>query len=79
MWCSNVVNDEIWAVAAIPVQSFLHAPPALLVGLALPNEDGGGVTCDGGGHMVLGWEDIAGPPADFDVEMGFKNIGEEDG
>ena len=26
--------------------------------------------CDGGGHVVLGWEDIAGPPADFGAKSG---------
>ena len=65
-----VVDEQVGALAVLPRQHLLGAPPVLLERLALPGEDRGRVAGDGGGGVVLRREDVARAPADVGAERG---------
>jgi hypothetical protein len=66
---TSVVEDHVESLAfGEGLQLLLNAPDVLLLGLALPGEDGDTGGGDGGGGVVLGGEDVARGPGDLGTE-----------
>ena len=74
-----VVEDQVEGLAGGEgLELLLEAPVVLLLGLALPGEDGHTGGGDGGGGVVLGGEDVAGRPGDLGTE-GLEGLDEDGG
>jgi hypothetical protein len=66
---TTVVEDQVQALAVLESgELLLEAPLVLLLGLALPGEDGNTGSGDGGGGVVLCGEDVAGCPGELSTE-----------
>jgi hypothetical protein len=64
-----VVEDQVEALAVLEgSELLLEAPLVLLLGLALPREDGDTGGGNGGGGVVLGGEDVARRPGELGTE-----------
>jgi hypothetical protein len=64
-----VVEDQVQALAVLEGSKLLlEAPLVLLLGLALPREDGDAGGGNGGGGVVLGGEDVARGPGELGAE-----------
>jgi hypothetical protein len=50
---TTVIEQDVGALAVRELQALVHAPDVLVVGLALPGEDGGSSLSDGCGCSVL--------------------------
>ncbi|RHN42549.1 hypothetical protein MtrunA17_Chr8g0378081 [Medicago truncatula] len=50
---TTIINNQIRTTTWTPVKSTFSTPPVLLKSLTLPGENGGAVTSDGGGGVVL--------------------------
>ena len=76
---STVVEDQVEGLAGGErLELLLEAPVVLLLGLALPGEDGHTGGGDGGSGVVLGGEDVAGRPGDLGTE-GLEGLDEDGG
>lgn len=76
---STVIEDQVEGLArGESVELLLEAPVVLLLGLALPGEDGHTGGSDGSGGVVLGGEDVAGRPGDLGTE-GLEGLDEDGG
>ena len=76
---TTVVEDQVQGLAVLEGSKLLlKAPLVLLLGLALPGEDGDTGSGDGGSGVVLGGEDVAGGPGELGTE-GCKGLDENGG
>lgn len=76
---SAVIEDQVEGLAGgESAELLLEAPVVLLLGLALPGEDGHTGGGDGSGGVVLGGEDVAGRPGDLGTE-GLEGLDENGG
>jgi hypothetical protein len=76
---STVIEDQVERLAGgESAELLLEAPVVLLLGLALPGEDGHTGGGDGSGGVVLGGEDVAGRPGDLGTE-GLEGLDEDGG
>jgi hypothetical protein len=68
---TTVVEDEVELATILEgVELLLQAPVVLLLGLALPGEDGDAGSGNGSGSVVLGAENVAAGPGDLGTEGG---------
>ena len=66
---TTVVEDQVQGLVILESNKLLlEAPLVLLLGLALPGEDGDTGRGDGSSGVVLGGEDVAGGPGDLGAE-----------
>ena len=76
---TTIVEDQVQRLAVLEGSKLLlEAPLVLLLGLALPGEDGDTSGSDGGGGMVLGGEDVAGGPGELGAK-GCEGLDEDGG
>jgi hypothetical protein len=76
---STIVEDQVEGLSGGErLELLLEAPVVLLLGLALPGEDGDTGGGDGSGGVVLGGEDVAGRPGDLGTE-GLEGLDEDSG
>jgi len=76
---STVIEDQVERLAGgESVELLLEAPVVLLLGLALPGEDGHTGGGDGSSGVVLGGEDVAGRPGDLGTK-GLEGLDEDGG
>jgi len=74
-----IVEDEVQALAVVEGgELLLEAPLVLLLGLALPREDGHAGGSNGGSGVVLGGEDVARCPGDLSTK-GCERLDEDGG
>lgn len=74
-----VVEDQVEALAILEgSELLLEAPLVLLLGLALPGEDGDTGSGDGSSGVVLGGEDVARCPGELGTE-GLEGLDEDGG
>jgi hypothetical protein len=74
-----VVEDQVERLAVLESSKLLlKAPLVLLLGLALPGEDGDTGSGDGSGGVVLCGEDVAGSPGELGTE-GCEGLDEDGG
>ena len=74
-----VVEDDVEALVILEGgQLLLQAPVVLLLGLALPGEDGDTGGGNGSGGVVLGGEDVARGPGELSTE-GLEGLDEDGG
>jgi hypothetical protein len=66
---TTIVEDQVQALAVLEgSELLLEAPLVLLLGLALPREDGNAGSGNGSGGVVLGGEDVARGPGELSAE-----------
>jgi hypothetical protein len=76
---TTVVEDQVQRLAVLEGSKLLlEAPLVLLLGLALPGEDGDTSSGNGSGSVVLGGEDVAGGPGELGTE-GCEGLDEDGG
>ena len=76
---TTVVEDQVEALVVLEGgELLLQAPVVLLLGLALPGEDGDARGGNGGGGVVLGGEDVARGPGELGTE-GLERLDEDSG
>jgi hypothetical protein len=74
---TTVVEDQVQALAVLEGgELLLEAPLVLLLGLALPGEDGDTGGGNGGSGVVLGGEDVARCPGELSTE-GLEGLDED--